>query len=213
MKSTELGEIYKITCPDGKIYIGQCVSYLSNGKKYGTHGRWLNHLADSRRQNGGNCRRLNEAIRMFGENAFIVETLLTTHISLLDFYEEITISLLNCTNIVHGYNIRQGGNHSRLSHQTKQTMSFNRQVKPCFKQQHEQLTKEKISKTLINNVVRYNIDNKILPKYMKYINWKDRQGYAIVSHPECKLKYFVSRKQTLEDQYNRCIEFLESLHL
>jgi group I intron endonuclease len=147
------GEIYQIICPHGKVYIGQCVCILSNGKKYGTQKRWNSHLSDARQKNGGNCRRLNEAIRTFGGNAFKIKILLVTHVSLLDLYEEITISLFDSTNPECGYNLRQGGNHSRLSECTKQLMSTNRKLKPCFSQCHSQATKEKISCTLINNVV------------------------------------------------------------
>jgi group I intron endonuclease len=205
------GEIYKISCPRGKVYIGQCVSYLSNGTKYGTHGRWINHLSDARRKNGGNCRLLNKAIREHGENAFSIQVLLTTHTSLLDFYEETIINLLETTNADNGYNLRAGGNHSRLSEQTKLIMSNNRKLKPCFSQAHSQKTKDQISQTLIQNTVRLNYDGRILPKYVKYIDWKDRVGYAIVSHPKCKLKYFVSLNCSLEEQYFKCVEYLQQL--
>jgi hypothetical protein len=158
----DTGEIYKIKCPNSKLYIGQCVSYLSNGKKYGTLGRWINHLSDARRKNGGNCRKLNEAIRYFGETNFQIEIILQTHISLLDFYEECIISLLE-TKSEFGYNLRSGGNHSRLSLETKELMSINRKIKPCFSQNHSDITKEKISKTLIEKVVR-NILNILIGK-------------------------------------------------
>jgi len=45
---------------------------------------------------------------------------------------------------------------------------------------------------------------------MKFINWKDRKGYAIVSHPSCKLLYFVSSKKSLDDLYNECLGKLNS---
>jgi hypothetical protein len=45
----------------------QMVRFISNGIKYGTRGRWWNHVSDSKRKNGGNCRRLNEAINEFGK--------------------------------------------------------------------------------------------------------------------------------------------------
>ena len=35
-----LGEIYCIISPSNKKYIGQCVKYLSNGKKWGYLNRW-----------------------------------------------------------------------------------------------------------------------------------------------------------------------------
>jgi hypothetical protein len=205
----DIGEIYKIKCPDGKVYIGQCVSYLSNGTKYGTLGRWRTHLTDSRRKNGGNCRKLNEAIRYFGETNFQIEIILQTHTSLLDFYEECIISLLESTKSEFGYNLRSGGNHSRLSLETRLLMRESRLKYTLPKP--SQKTKEKISKTLIEKVVRKDADGNILPKYIKYIDWKDRRGYAIVSHPRCKLKYFVS-KNNLENTYNKCKIFLDLLN-
>lgn len=69
-------------------------------------------------------------------------------------------------------------------------------------------TKKKISDTLINNIQRYDhLENK-LPKYVKFIDWKDRQGYAIVSHPKCKIKYFVSNNKRLDELFNKCIAHL-----
>lgn len=209
MNPLDTGEIYKLTCPKGKVYIGQCVTFLSNGTKYGTRARWINHQSDARRANGGNCRRLNEAIRAYGEANFKVETLLITHVSLLDIYEEGTISLLESTNPMHGYNLRHGGNHSRLSLETRLRMRQSRLN--CSRPKHSKKTKEQISKTLIDNVIRYDVNGKILPKYVKFINWTDRTGYAIVSHPKCKIKYFVSKSKTLEDQYNRCGNYLALL--
>lgn len=209
----DLGEIYKVTCPDERIYIGQCVSYLANGSKYGTRGRWISHLSDAKRENGGNCRKLNEAIRKYGEDRFKVNVLLKTHISLLDIYEEISISLLESNVDGIGYNLRNGGTHSRLSLETRQIMSKNRQIKPCFKQNHSKETKQKISTTLINNVKRFDHNNIQLPKYVKYISWTDRKGYAIVSHPKCKIKYFVSNKIDLDQLLHNALYHLTNLNL
>lgn len=90
------GEIYKVTCPEGKIYIGKCVQYLKSGEKYGTNGRWTGHLSDSRRSNGGSCRRLNEAIRRHNETGFSVEVIRIVDESELGELER--------------YNYDQGGN-------------------------------------------------------------------------------------------------------
>jgi hypothetical protein len=173
MKPSEQGEIYKITSPDGKIYIGQCVSYLSNGKKYGTKGRWQTHRTDSRRKNGGSCRRLNEAIRNFGEDKFKIETILVTHVSLLDLYEELTISLFDSTKPDIGYNLRLGGNHSRPSLETRELMRIKRLQYTLPPPSQE--TKNKISKTLIDNVVRTDQDGNTLPKYVKFIDWEESE--------------------------------------
>jgi len=71
--------------------------------------------------------------------------------------------------------------------------------------------KENISKGRIDNVVRQDADGQQLPKYVKFIDWKDRRGYAIVSHPKCKLKYFVSNKKPLQTLKEQCITFLNHI--
>lgn len=72
-------------------------------------------------------------------------------------------------------------------------------------------TKDKISQSLIEATERFDHQQNKLPKYMKYVDWKDRKGYAIVSHPGCKLKYFVSKKKNLTDLYNNCLKYLQEL--
>jgi hypothetical protein len=80
-----------------------------------------------------------------------------------------------------------------------------------FKTKVRDDVKERISQTLINNVVRQDANGEQLPKYVKFIDWKDRRGYAVVSHPRCKLKYFVSNKKPLPTLKEQCIAFLNSL--
>ena len=43
--------------------------------------------------------------------------------------------------------------------------------------------KNRISNTLIEKNKRYGHNGQELPKYVKYVDWVDRKGYAIVSHP------------------------------
>lgn len=127
----------------------------------------------------------------------------------MDFYEEITISLLDSTNPEHGYNLKTGGNHSRASLETRERMRISRLAYTLPKPSQE--TKDKISKTIIDNIIRYDHNGNRLPKYIKFINWKDRCGYAIVSHPKCKVRYFVEKNCTLESKLSRCVEFLQNL--
>lgn len=203
------GEIYRLTFPNGKNYIGQCVCRLANGKAYGTRARWMGHITDSKRENGGNCRKLNYAIRKYGEQNVKIDILLTTHISLLDLYEEMSISLFESTNRDQGYNLRSGGNRSRASQETRLLMRESR-LKYTLPP-HTKETKQKISNTVLDNVKRIDHNEIQLPKYVKYINWKDRNGYAIVSHPQCKIKYFVSNKLDLNELYTQCINHLTTL--
>ena len=77
---------------------------------------------------------------------------------------------------------------------------------------HSQKTKQQISNSLIENNKRVGHDGRELSKYVKYHDWKDRKGYAILNHPKCKKKDFVLKKSTLEENYQRCIEFLNQLN-
>jgi len=78
-----LGEIYCITSPSGKKYVGQCVKKLSNGKNWGHINRWKDHIRDS---NGRDCcRLLNLSIRKYGPENFKIELLIECKIEELDF--------------------------------------------------------------------------------------------------------------------------------
>lgn len=70
---------------------------------------------------------------------------------------------------------------------------------------------KQIADTLITNNIRYGHNNNELPKYVKYHNWADRKGYAIISHPKCKKKDFVSKEKSLDELYDACLTFLSSL--
>lgn len=206
------GEVYIITSPSGKVYIGQAVLVLSRGEKWGTYKRWEDHIRDAYKENGGRCRKLNCAIRKYGPDKFTVVPILTTFEFNLGFYEDYFIVQYDSMNNDKGYNLRRGGRFGKLSEETRQLMSINRQIKPCFQKPHTLETKKKISKTLIDNVERFDHLNRKLPKYIKYVDWSDRCGYAIVSHPQCKLKYFVSaKKNNLDELLNKCMAFLNSL--
>lgn len=71
--------------------------------------------------------------------------------------------------------------------------------------------RKRISQTLVDNAIRYDVDGTQLPKYVKYVDWKDRKGYAVVSHPKCKKKDFVSKRQSLDSLKAQCLAFLASL--
>lgn len=76
---------------------------------------------------------------------------------------------------------------------------------------HTQETKQKISNTLIERTIRIGHDGRQLPKYIKYIDWVDRKGYGVFSHPKCKKKDFTNKKKTLEELYQQAIDHLKSL--
>jgi hypothetical protein len=60
-------------------------------------------------------------------------------------------------------------------------------------------------------------DDRVLPFYMKYAKWSDRDGYMITGHPLCKIKYFVNtpktiKKKSYEDLYQECLNYLNELN-
>jgi hypothetical protein len=213
----EYAEIYLITSPTGKQYVGKTKCLTRQGKKYGTSNRWTSHIADSRNKN--RCRLLNEEIRKYQLDTFKVEQIITCETKYIADYEKLFIKEYNTkfsNNNPNGLNIRDGGNHGENSDITRQLMSKARQK--YISENPEKLklsteTKQKISKTNIDNIIRKDHNGNILPKYMKFINWQERKGYAIVSHPTCKLLFFVSVKKTFDELYNECLYKLNSFTL
>ena len=80
-----LGEIYCLTSPSGKKYIGQCCKYLSSGKKWGYLSRWKDHIRDSKTKNF--CRLLNNAILKYSPENFLLEIIKECNIEELNYYE------------------------------------------------------------------------------------------------------------------------------
>jgi hypothetical protein len=214
MTNVGYAEIYIIISPSGKKYIGKANCMTSTNKSHGTQGRWKSHIYDSRAQDGGRCRLLNEEIRKYDHKLFIVTPLLTCKVNDTPIFERLFIqeyNTLHCIDNPMGLNILQGGNYGPLPESVRMTMSINRKIKPHFTKPHTEETKKQISESLIDIVKRYDHKGNILPKYIKYVNWNDRRGYQIVSHPKCKCKYFVSTKTDLDVLYSQCYDFLETL--
>ena len=138
--------------------------------------------------------------------------ILTCRIAKLSFYEDYFMKIHNSKS-PHGYNLRDAGNCGKLSEETKRLMSESRQGEkhPMYGKHHTQDTRDAISNALINLTIRTGHLEQNLPKYIKWINWQDRKGYAIVSHPKCKIKYFTSQNLSLLDNFDRCLNYLETL--
>jgi group I intron endonuclease len=215
-KLKEFGEIYLVTCvPNGKQYVGQALLLTgSDLRQYGTYKRWVAHLYEAK-NNMKTCRYLNNAINKYGEEAFIVEAILTCKISDMTKYEDHFINYYN-TLVPNGYNLRGAGRCGRASEETKKKMSesIRGENHPQYGKPREKETIEKIRQTNIDNAIRIDRDGiTILPKYLKYVNWEKETGYHIVSHPLCKQKKFVTvRSNDNNLLYKKKIEALEFLN-
>ena len=98
------GLIYKITNKiNGKWYIGQTTT--------STKKRWSQHTYNARTKSS-KCRFLENAIRKYGEENFIIEGIYICSIDELDLNETRIINEHNSTNSKFGYNICIGGSGS-----------------------------------------------------------------------------------------------------
>lgn len=188
----QTGEIYCITSPSNKKYIGQCVKKLSSGKNWGYISRWKEHIRDSKDRNY--CRLLNSAIKKYKPENFKLEILKECIIEELDFFEKYYIENYN-TMTPNGYNLTSGGGVTRYSEETNKLKSISMIGK--------NLGKRHPKRTRIREV-----DNE-LPKYLRY--YKDltgKEGYRISNHPNLKDKSFVSKYILLEDKLQNALNYL-----
>jgi group I intron endonuclease len=96
-------------------YVGQTVSHRKNKGKYrpfGVIGRFKDHISEAiNNTKKKQCSFLNNAIRKYGKEAFVVETLETCRVSELDQLEQTYIKQFN-TLSPKGYNLTKGGKTS-----------------------------------------------------------------------------------------------------
>lgn len=109
----DYGEIYCITSPSGKHYIGQCSLKDSNGYNNGTQKRWRGHVTEALNYKHKGCWLLNQAIKKYGEDKFIVQSLISCHKNHLNYYEKYFITEFNSLR-PNGYNIVFGGSQTKI---------------------------------------------------------------------------------------------------
>jgi hypothetical protein len=207
-KAQGYGEIYRMVFPKGKSYIGQTVLYLLGGRRFGSVNRFKSHVSESKKENGKGSRLLNHAIRKYGKDNIALIVLATVKINKLTEYEDYFMKMYE-TMTPTGYNLKEAGHSGRPSEETRQKMREKRN--PNLGKSPSEATRQKIRETNIDNATRYGHDKELLPKYIKHINHKDREGYGVISHPLCKEKTWVSTKKSLEEKKELAIRFLAEL--
>jgi group I intron endonuclease len=120
-------EIYKITnLSTGKIYVGQAVSHILNHKKYrpyGHEGRFRCHISEAFSTKKNQSHYLNNAIRKYGVEDFIVELIECCEVEKSDEREIHYIQELNCL-FPNGYNLKNGGSVFTHSDESKKRLSI-----------------------------------------------------------------------------------------
>lgn len=119
-------EIYKITnISNGKIYIGQAVSHILNHKRYrpyGHQGRFRCHISEAFSSKKNQSHYLNNAIRKYGVDDFVVDLIECCEIEKSDEREIHYIKELNSL-FPNGYNLKNGGSVFTHSDESKKRVS------------------------------------------------------------------------------------------
>jgi group I intron endonuclease len=105
-------EIYKITnLTTGKVYVGQAVSHILNHKRYrpyGHEGRFRCHISEAFSTKKNQSHYLNNSIRKYGVNDFIVELIECCKTNEADDREIHYIKEFDSL-FPNGYNLKNGG--------------------------------------------------------------------------------------------------------
>lgn len=231
----DTGVIYKITnIQNKKLYIGQAVNYTTDGRKWGSKRRWKSHIYRAK-SNKCECRLLENAIRKYGEDSFIIEDIQDCKITELNYYENKYVEEFNSIS-PNGYNLMEGGGNGRRHHITTR----NKMSKTRTGKKHSKETKDLISKAHKNKIVscetriktsesskRRNMNKeneKILQKALDNLNIKDLPMYICFSLererktekisvriPNRPRKTFSSKKLSLEEKIKMAINYKNSL--
>ena len=188
------GEIYCITSPSGKKYVGQCLKYLSNGRKHGHIGRWKEHIRDANYKNC--CRLLNASIRKYGPENFNIIILTECPEDELNYYEKYYISNLNTTK-PNGYNLTNGGYVCKQSKETSELKRLSMIGKNLGK--------------IYEKRVRKCAEDSELPKYVRhYRDTSGKEGYRINNHPNIKDKSFLSKNVSMDEKLKLALNYLNN---
>lgn len=119
-------EIYKVTCTSSnKCYVGQAVSHILNTGKYRRYGmnkRWKCHVSEAASSKKCQCHYLNNAIRKYGKDNFVVELLENCKVEDSAARESHHIINEN-TMFPNGYNLKLGTATVSLSNEAKRRIS------------------------------------------------------------------------------------------
>lgn len=238
--SQVIGHIYVITnLQINKHYVGQTVSHRKNHKKYrpfGYIGRFNDHISEALcNTKKKQCTYLNNAIRLYGKDAFKVDLITTCSRDDLDSYE---IKYINEYNSLYpnGYNLTKGGktftdivseivtnptnipkSRGGCTSRTKETrakITASLKLVMCTPETRQELmlrTQKQHSKSKLASFSDVEIDLNNLEQYIKIRNKKDGSKFIKVIVGK-KITSFVGKYNTLDELKQRAIQFLTSIH-
>lgn len=232
------GQIYKITNQvTNKMYIGQVVSHRKNRNKYRPFGhikRLDDHISEALMQTKKNeCVFLNNSIRKYGRDKFIVELVNSCELEEIDEYEKEYIMYYN-TLYPTGYNLTIGGK-GEFAIKSVDKITYQKPDKAPYK--HTDQTKSKIRMRLKDHanlpeikiklstnaqtqfdsskLVRFKnvtVDHNNLEQYIKPItSIYTNKVYYYQIHVDGMRADFKSKHSPIEELKDRAFNFLKQL--
>jgi group I intron endonuclease len=193
-------EIYKITnLTNNKIYIGQAVSHILNHKRYrpyGHQGRFRCHISEAFSTKKNQSHYLNNAIRKYGVNDFVVELIEYCEIENANERELHYITELNSL-FPSGYNLKNGGG-SVFTHSDESKKRLSNGVMNYYKDKKYHRFKD--IKTIDADI----------EKYIKPLK-KNNTQYGWYVYIDRKKADFGGVHISLEESKSNAIKFIENL--
>jgi group I intron endonuclease len=188
-----MGDIYIMTSPCGKHYVGQTFARYSSGKKAGYMNRAKQHFYEAEKGKK-TSRLLNEAIVEYGRDAFGIE-LLGSYDTQQELNEKEVFYIAHYNSMVpNGYNLTSGGKGGRQSEETKAKKSIS-----C---------KGKNLGRVMEKRKRLDPNDACLPKYVRTCPG----GFRIDNHPSGVRKCFRSKKLSMKEKLNLILGALDYLN-
>ena len=210
-------EIYQLTAPNGKQYIGQAQCHRTHGKKWaakGFKGRWREHRYEAAKgKNQKDCRLLYHSLRKYGPENFKTEVLLRVSKHLANHYEAKFIKTIG-TLSPYGLNLQEGGGTTVFSEESRKKLSESAKRRVYTAEHGAQMSARKRAARLLVSKLP------ILVSYTKarpsdYVS----EGYmAVVKHDnKVHKKVFCSKALPLPEKLRLAVEardrFLKDLGL
>lgn len=226
-----MGIIYKLTAPNGKIYIGQTIRTLAE--------RFAQHVYEARHTPDNGCVYLNHSLNYHGPESFTREILIQCDNNELNTNEKEMIEHYNSLT-PNGLNILSGGNTNKIySNELKEKMSrslrkndedkqlrmyvnrINRNGKTTFRIKAHPLCANKTFTNyddaciFLDKLESGEIEpipkgppkkKKELPKYIM----KHKNGYTVEYNGQY-MKGFVNKQLTDQEKLNLAIKYVETL--
>jgi group I intron endonuclease len=211
------GEIYMLTLPNNKRYIGQAQCFKGKGKtrrNHGTSGRLREHIRSAK---NNSHLIIHRAINKYGAHNVKVKTLFICPKTELNYYE---VKFIRKYNTLHpaGYNLTTGGNLWNFADVVRRRIAANTPSgeKNSFYGKHfTEEMKDKMRMTLSKNPRTEH--NNGLPMYVFYYKRLNKlknsssikEGYEVRNHPKIKQKCFCSMKIPMEEKLQLALNHIK----